>query len=213
MKRSLGGPFSNDIWSIVECETLIETFDPDVAVVYERGIPFTHIWFTGKVPKVIHPACDEHASSSHESKRTMGNMEIWHNISPQKLCCETNSSRPTFFYISDMYISDEFLQKICEHSKDWIIFVKDVSPLTDSFREYLEKHFSGCVVYYEPIRPDGDPRAVPVRRSVIISPSLVSKAGSLWSMVEGVPRSTCTRMLMIHPPSTEQNSIKLTLSP
>jgi hypothetical protein len=212
MKRAFGGPFSNDTWSIVECETLIETFNPDTAVIFERGMPFTHIWFSSKVERVIHPACNEYASSSDECKRIMGNMELWHNISEEKICTETNSDRPTLFYISETYNNDTIINKICSNSKDWILFIKGESPLRSSMVHLLEMNHPGYVLYYEPIKPEGDPRAAPAKRAVVISPCLSSKAKSLWSYVDNTPRSTATRMLTIQPPSSSssQQTIKLT---
>lgn len=194
MNKKALGPFDGDIWLMTECDRLIRKFNPDIAIVYEKGIPFTQLWFASKMPKVINASSSIYASSSAPTRQNMGNMEVWCNIPLDEICKETNSNRPTIFYLEPAYANVDTIKKICSHSCDWIIILKGISPLPSSIDDLLDEVCPGHAYYYEPIQPEGDIRRHPIHRTCIIAPSLASMASDLYQDIGETRRSTCTEM-------------------
>lgn len=188
------GPFDGDIWLMSECDRLIRKFNPDIAVVYEKGIPFTQTWFANKIPKIINASSSIYASSSAPTRRNMGNMEVWCNIPLEEICKETNTSAPTIFYLEPSYATPDTIKTICNTSKNWIIVLKGISPLPSTIDDLLHEICPGHTYYYEPIAPEGDIRKHPTHRTCILSPSLASLACDLYEDVGETRRSTCTEM-------------------
>ena len=194
MKKIVMGPFDGDIWSEVEVMKLMKRYDPDVVVVYERGIPLTHVWFSQRCPRVVNATHGQHSNCTKPVKKCVGNIEIWNDIPLNDVCSDTNSHQPTLFYMDAHFVTPEFIQTLSRCAKDWILFIKNMPSLPDEIKSIMDSNCPGYLVYREPTKLKGDPRKDPMERICVIDPELVGRAQDLYNEIDGVNRSTCLEM-------------------
>ncbi len=194
MKKIVSGPFDGDIWTEVECRRLVDLYTPDTVVIYERGIPLTHVWFSQKIKRVVNATHGECSNCTKPVKKMVGNIEIWNDIPLSEVCSDVNSGVPTLFYMEPSFLTPRFVETLSKCAKDWILIIKNMESLPQNVKDIMDSNCPGYMVYCEPIKPAEDPRRDPMKRLVVIDPQLVEKGRHLCEDVDGVNRSTCVEM-------------------